>query len=220
MKPSLITALVIVSSLLGACTRAPTPALEPASPTLTAPEPAPTLTAPTVTSSLPTDTPMPTNTPLPTDTPVPTDTPLPTDTPAPTPTDTPVPEPTATLEPTPTLTPTVELLPPLTLLEPAEGDTFATVISRPTFRWSEAPRPLAEDEYYVLIITHRDGKDFVWTKTAAYTAGDDKTWWVDYGPQLRWQVVTARKRTGEAAEEPTGNETGAYSMDSGFFWYE
>ena len=111
-------------------------------------------------------------------------------------------------------------MPALSLLSPADGETFASESSRPTFVWSEAPRPLADDEYYVLIIVHRDGKDFVWTKVTTYTVGDDKTWWLDYGPALRWQVVTARKRTSEPSENPAGGETGAYSISNQFFWYK
>jgi hypothetical protein len=106
------------------------------------------------------------------------------------------------------------------LLEPKDGDTFAGPNSRMTFRWSEAAYPLADNEYYVLIITHRDGKDFVWTKVASYWAGDDKVWWANFGPELRWQVVMARQRTGQPNENPTGAETSAYSTISMFFWYK
>ena len=76
---------------------------------------------------------------------------------------------------TPSQTPTPEPMEPLTLLGPEDGETFASANSRPVFSWSEAPRPLVDNEYYVLIIAHKDGKDFIWTKATMYTAGDDKT---------------------------------------------
>jgi hypothetical protein len=213
MKSLLFAPLVVGCLLLAACAGAPVPAAEPTEAQLPATEAAPT---PTVVP--PTDTPVPTDTPQPTDTPVPTDTPTPTDTTTPVPTETPRPRPTAT--PEPTLTPTPQPMPPLTLLAPPEGATYASASSRPTFSWSEAPRSLADGEYYVLIIGHRDGKDFIWTKATTYTAGDDKVWWIEFGPELRWQVVTAIRRTGKPFEDPSGAETGSYSLSSRVFWYQ
>lgn len=222
MKSSLIALLIVTGLLLAACAGAPQPAAGPpeVSPIAAPGEPA---DSEPPGEPAPTDTPAPTNTPIPTDTPAPTNTPVPTDTPAPTDTPTPLPTPTPpppTDTPEPTLTPTPKPMAPLTLLGPEDGETFASASSRPTFVWSEAPRPLADSEYYVLIIAHRDGKDFIWTKSATYTAGDDKTWWIQYGPELRWQVVTAVRRTSQPCEDPADGETGAYSLSRRIFWYQ
>lgn len=222
VKSALILCLLVTVSWLAGCSGASTPAAGPpdVSP-IEAPEQS-AVAAPTGGESEPTATPLPTYTSVPTDTPVPTATPVPTDTPVPT--ETPTPPPTNTRPPTdtpePTETPTPLPLAPLTLLAPADGETYASANSRPTFVWSEASRPLAENEYYVLIIAHREGKDFIWTKSATYTAGDDKTWWVQYGPELRWQVVTAVRRTSKPCEDPAGGETGAYSTSRRIFWYQ
>jgi outer membrane biosynthesis protein TonB len=229
VKSALILFLLVTVSWLAACSGAPTPAAgppevspieapdqPPGNAEATAGEPASAETPLPPETPPPTATPEPTATPVPTATPEPTATPAPTDTPTPLPTNTPLPTDT----PEPTETPTPLPLAPLTLMEPADGETFASANSRPTFVWSEASRPLAENEYYVLIIAHREGKDFIWTKSATYTAGDDKTWWIQYGPELRWQVVTAVRRTSKPCEDPAGGETGAYSTSRRIFWYQ
>jgi hypothetical protein len=107
---------------------------------------------------------------------------------------------------------------PLTLLAPPDGETFAGVSSFITFSWSAASRPLADDEYYVLVITHRQGKDFVWTKVPTFRAGEDHRWWADFGPPLHWQVVIARQRTGTPGEDPTGAEVCPYSETRVVYW--
>ena len=173
--------------------------------------------------------------------PLPTPTPLPpTDTPTPTPTATATRAPTATPTPTPSHTPqptntpeqgraatiTIEaerassaLLPAPVLLGKPHGETFASVNSPPCFEWSAAARPLGVDEYYVLIISHRKGNDYTWTKDTMI-AGADKAWLVDpeYGPKLEWRVVVARKRRDPPAGDPGGTEVSQYSETRIYYW--
>jgi len=170
--------------------------------------------------------PLPTPTPLP-----PTDTPTATPTATDTPTATPFPSPSHTPRPTSTpeetgVTITVEaepaanaLLPAPTLLGKPDGETFASVNSPPCFEWSAAARPLNDDEYYVLIITHRKGNDYTWTKDTL-VSGADKAWLVDpeYGPKLEWRVVVARKRSDPPAGDPTGAEVSQYSETRVYYW--
>lgn len=169
----------------------------------------------------PTPTPEPESSPTPEPTPIPepTEPPVPTDTPEP---PTPEPEPTQAPEPTaveePTVEPTPEPLAAPVLLEPVDGATFGSSYSDVTFRWTEAGRPLAENEYYVLIITHSAGQDFTWTKDISFFTGEAKQWLIEYGPELRWQVVIAAKRTDDPNENPTGAEISDYSLSQVFYW--
>jgi len=123
-------------------------------------------------------------------------------TPAPTPT------PTITITPTPmgpkatstpTHTPTPTLLPAPTLRKPAEDARFNGRHTDVVFEWSEVGLSGA-DEYYVLIIEHKKGSDFTWTKNNTYDASwnsedmrKGKAWLSqpDIGPDLKWHVVIA-----------------------------
>nr|MBC8255271.1 hypothetical protein [Ardenticatenia bacterium] len=156
------------------------------------------------------------DTPIPTDTPVPADTPAPTVAPEPTAVEAPLPEPTP--EPAPTSPP--ETLAAPILLAPEDGETFASVSSDVVFRWSETTRPLAEDEYYVLVITHQEGNDYTWTKETSFSLAEGKQWLIDLGPQLKWQVVIARQRTGEVNEIPVGAEVSDYSLTGVCYWHK
>ncbi len=125
--------------------------------------------------------------------------------------------PTSTAIPPSPTAPAVKLEAP-TLLEPLDGATFVGARTDVTFRWSEASRPLGPDEYYVLIIHHREGDDFTWTKEPIYSVGDDKRWLSELGAELKWQVVIARQRTGEPNEAPTGAELSDYSETRILHW--
>ena len=168
-----------------------------------------------------------------TPTPAPTDTPLPTDTPAPTltlapPTDTPEPspspEPTAVPAappsdtPAPTDTPIPEMLAAPVLLAPADGDTFAGIATDVTLSWSAASRELAEDEYYVLLITHQEGIDYTWTKNTSFSITQNKPWLGELGPELQWQVVIARRTAEQLDDNPAGMETSDYSLIWVCYW--
>jgi len=162
-----------------------------------------------------------TQTPSPTATPAVADTPVPTATPKPETRSTQPPltaEPAATPVSTAPVTGTAEVTAPLTLLAPPDGETFGGLWSNITFSWSPAPQPLANDEYYVLVITHSQGKDYVWAKEPTFQAGEEHRWWADYGPPLHWQVVIARQRTGEPGEDPTGAEVNPYSETRVVYW--
>jgi hypothetical protein len=218
MKSLLILVAILTGLLLVAC-RA-TPAAQPeatAEPEITAEQPTQTPTTPPMP---PTEAPLPevtdTDTPSPTDTPVPADTPVPTVPPEPTAIE--APEPSPTPEPAPTSPP--ETLAAPILLAPADGETFASVDSDVVFLWSEATRPLAEDEYYVLVITHLEGNDYTWTKETSFSLADGKQWLIDLGPELMWQVVIARQRTGEVNENPVGAEVSAYSLTGVSYWHK
>lgn len=93
---------------------------------------------------------------------------------------------------------------------------------------------MAEDEYYVLIIHHQQGKDFTWTKRTTYDASHDsrdvrggKQWLSEpnIGPHLDWQVVVARapiedpNDAGDNGADPTGFERSKYSETRRFHWY-
>ncbi len=165
----------------------------------------------------------PTLTSTPTDTPTDTPTNTPTATPTATPSRTPVP-PTTTPTATPILptdTPPVvsQLLAAPTLLEPWDKASYVGAQTEVTFRWSEASRPLGADEYYVLIIHHREGTDFTWTQETTYRPVESgKEWLSEFGPELKWQVVIARQRTGQPNEDPSGAEVSQYSAPGAFFW--
>ena len=214
MKPLLVLVAMLTGLLLVACRANPAPQPEEATDErgITAELPTQTPTAP------PTDTPLPeaTDTPSPTDTPVPPDTPVPTVAPEPTAVE--APEPSPTPEPAPTSPP--ETLAAPILLAPEDDETFASVDSDVVFRWSETTRPLAEDEYYVLVITHLEGNDYTWTKETSVSLVEGKQWLIDLGPELKWQVVIARQRTGEANENPAGAEVSDYSLTGVCYWHK
>ncbi len=209
MKLTRMFVIALIGLLFAACGGSPTADLEATSQTATAA--AQVVSSPT---PAPSETPAATDTPAATLTPVPTATAVPTEAPAPT--DTPVPAPTDT--PPPTDTPVPEVLPAPDLLAPPDGDTFAGIATDITFQWSAAPRPLAEDEYYVLIITHSQGKDYTWTKTTSYSITQNKDWLAEFGPELKWQVVIARQTPEEAAGDPTGHEISEYSLQRACYW--
>ena len=215
MKSLLVLVTILTGLLLVACRAAPAPQPEaPAEPEITAEQPTQTPTL------RPADTPVPeaTDTPSPTDTPIPTDTPVPTMPPEPTVAEAPEPSPTPEPEPAPPSPPeTVEA--PI-LLAPPDGETFASVDTDVVFLWSEPARPLAEDEYFVLVITHSEGNDYTWTKGTSVSLVDGKQWLIDLGPELKWQVVIARQRSGEANETPAGAEVSAYSLTGVCYWHK
>ena len=71
-----------------------------------------------------------------------------------------------------------------------EGERQANVV----FEWTE-PGPLAADEYYVLIITHKLGDDISWVKTPRYAVQEHGKNWLagtTVGPDLKWKVLVAR----------------------------
>ena len=218
MKSLLVLVAILTGFLLVACRAIPGSQPEaPAEPEITAEQPTQTPTL------RPTDTPLPvaTDTPSPTDVPVPTDTPVPTVPPEPTAVE--APEPSPTPEPAPTSPPPETLAETLAapiLLAPGDGETFASVDTDVVFRWSETTRPLAEDEYYVLVITHQEGNDYTWTKETSVSLADGKPWLIDLGPELKWQVVIARQRTGEANENPAGAEVSDYSLTGVCYWHK
>lgn len=118
----------------------------------------------------------------------------------------------------PKATPTVSLLSSPILLEPPDRASFGGVEAEITFRWLETNRRLKADEYYVLIIKHQKGKDFIWTKEPIYLIGKNKRWIIDYGPELQWQVVIAKQRTGGDNENPAGAEISSYSESRSLIW--
>jgi len=141
------------------------------------------------------------------------------------PTATPKPNvPTATSPPLPTGTPILRLLDAPALLEPAGKAEFSGWDAEVVFGWSDVGL-LGENEYYVLVIRHKQGTDFAWTKNTWYDASHDsadggKPWLSnpDIGPDLEWQVVIARQRTGEAGEDPAGAELSSYSKARALRW--
>ena len=215
MKSLLVLVAILTGLLLVACRATPASQPEaPAEPEITAEQPTQTPTAPPTKAPLPEATE--TDTPSPTDTPVPADTPVPTVPPEPTAVEAPQPDPTP--EPAPT-SPQETLAAPI-LLAPEDGETFASANTDVVFRWSETTRPLAEDEYYVLVITHQEGNDYTWTKETSFSLAEGKQWLIDLGPQLKWQVVIARQRTGEANEIPVGAEVSDYSLTGVCYWHK
>ncbi len=207
---------------------APTSALAPVLPTDTSVPPTNTPVLLTDTPVVPTDTRV-----LPTDTPVPpTDMSVrPTDTSVP-PTPTPSRTKAVTSTPRP-IAPTPSLLPAPTLLAPEDEAKFSGWNAEVLFRWSDIGHLLAENEYYVLIIYHKKGADFTWTKNTWYDASHDSTdvrggkQWLsdpDIGPDLKWQVVVARSSAGnpnfgDNGANPTGTERSQYSETHVFHWY-
>ena len=215
MKSLLVLVAILTGLLLVACRATPAPQPEaPAEPEITAEQPTQTPTAPPTKAPLPEATE--TDTPSPTDTPVPADTPVPTVAPEPTAIEAPEPSPTPESAPT---SPPETLAAPI-LLAPEDDETFASVNTDVVFRWSETTRPLAEDEYYVLVITHLEGNDYTWTKETSVSLADGKPWLIDLGPELKWQVVIARQRTGEANENPAGAEVSDYSLTGVCYWHK
>jgi len=45
------------------------------------------------------------------------------------------------------------------------------------------------------------------------------TWLSGFGPEIRWQVVIARKRTEDPNENPRGAEVSPYSAEGLFYWH-
>jgi len=94
------------------------------------------------------------------------------------------------------------------------------------FEWSAASRPLADDEYYVLVIEHKDGEVYVWTKNSSFDASHDSEeeggglpWLSGVGPEIQWRVVVAVPQTADFArtEAPTDLRS-EYSDTSIFYW--
>ncbi len=239
LAPKVVTVVVTATPVPATPTSTPAPtATNTAAPTPTN-TPMPTAThTPTPTNTpapMATHTPTPTNTPAPmaTHTPTPTDTStaIPTTTPTMTPMETPTstatattippsstPTPTPTRMPTATatVTPTPRRLAAPTLLEPVNGAVFNGWNADVNLRWSAAGALLA-DEYYVLIIYHRVGDHKIWLKDTSYHVKEER-WLSEYGPELGWKVVVARKRTSDPHEDPTGAEVSPYSALGTFFW--
>jgi len=230
-------------------TATPTPGVEMASRTLTAisvptdivPTQPLTVARATVSPSLmPTVVPVLTSTPASTFTPAPTREPIstldqtltPTSARKPTSTSDHVLAPTSTRKPTstpapvPIETPIPHLLPAPTLLEPADSAQFTGWNAEVIFRW-EGADPLGKDEYYVLIIRHKQGADLTWTKNAWYDASHDsvdvrgsKSWLSDTGkgPKLEWEVVIARRQIEKPDENPAGFEISKYGETRILHW--
>lgn len=94
------------------------------------------------------------------------------------------------------------------------------------FEWSAAGRPLADDEYYVLVIEHKDGEVYVWTKNTLFDASHDSEeeggglpWLSGVGPEIQWRVVVAVPKTADFArtEAPTDLRS-EYSDTMTFYW--
>lgn len=118
---------------------------------------------------------------------------------------------------------TVPELAGVELLLPADQATFIGWNANVVWEWRPASRPLEEDEYYVLIINHRGGAGFVWTKrTQAQAQEYDLQWISTQGPEIAWQVVIARAETldpNALHEYPVGKEVNPYSETWVFNWY-
>ena len=104
-----------------------------------------------------------------------------------------------------------------TLLAPENGTVFRGWEARVNFKWF-ATEALQADEYYVLIIYHQMGTANIWLKDTFYQI-DEERWLSEYGPELEWSVVIARKRTLDPNQDPTGAETSSYSIRYHFLWY-
>jgi hypothetical protein len=88
------------------------------------------------------------------------------------------------------------------------------------FEWSAADRPLRGNEQYVLAITHQSGRGYVWTEGTRVEAGErDLEFLSTHGPEIRWQVAVAEKRTGDPGEDPSGSMVSPYSSEGMFYWY-
>jgi uncharacterized repeat protein (TIGR01451 family) len=111
----------------------------------------------------------------------------------------------------------------LELLSPADQATFMGWNENVVWEWRPASRALEEDEYYVLVINHRGGAGFVWTKRPVVKAQEyDLQWMSRQGPEIAWQVVIARAETidpNALYEYPIGKETTPYSETRSFYWY-
>jgi uncharacterized membrane protein YgcG len=121
----------------------------------------------------------------------------------------------------PTNTPTVVVTTKraaVDLKQPAVDQTFTGREAEIQFEWSESSPALAADEYYVLIINHKSGEDRTWLKTNRYVLSKEKNWLIDMGPDLRWQVVIAQKRTGDENEDPRGALRSEWSQERKFSW--
>jgi len=134
---------------------------------------------------------------------------------------------TPTASPTSITTPARPPNPPIIkhltprLLSPVQGTSFAGREALIAFEWSAAQRPLAADEYYVLIIHHRIGDDRIWLKNPAYLLPDERRWLADetdYNSELHWQVVVAQKRSGDPNEDPKVSNVSDYSDIWTFQW--
>jgi hypothetical protein len=89
------------------------------------------------------------------------------------------------------------------------------------FEWSEAGE-LAPEEYYVLIIYHREGEARVWVKGTAYHIdefGRELRWLSEYGPKLEWRVAVARKGTTDPNEHPGEGELIPCPTRKAFYWH-
>lgn len=207
----------------------PTPTPTPTQ-TLTptySPTPSPTWTsAPSPTSTIPTPTPSPTLTPTPP--PTPTSTRTLTPTPSPSATATPTLTPTRANTPTPTPPP---LLPAPAPRTPAEGASYSGKKAEVIFEWSGLGA-LEPDVYYVLIVRHKVGNVYVWTRQTSFDASHDSkdvipyglAWLAEpqYGPEMQWQVVVARPEAEapmQGQESPAGRELSHYSAAWAFYWY-
>jgi serine/threonine protein kinase len=131
-----------------------------------------------------------------------------------------------TITPTPTNTPTPTRAGAPRLIRPPNEATFTAWIADVVFEWSAASRPLADDEYYVLVIEHKDGEVYVWTKNSSFDASHDSEeeggglpWLSGVGPEIQWRVVVAVPQTADFArtEAPTDLRS-EYSETLIFYW--
>ena len=114
--------------------------------------------------------------------------------------------------PTPTSTPTLSAP---ELIAPEEQASFHGHKAEVVLSWSVPNRALAEDEYHVVVITHRDGTGFMWVKENHVRAEE---WLYGYGPKIQWQVVVAGPWSGEANANPSRLEASPYSPARVFYW--
>lgn len=123
--------------------------------------------------------------------------------------------------PSPSQTVPSPSLPPVELISPAEGETFVGAAADLTFKWTALARPLASDEYYVLIIEHQAGPWAYWTQATEYTTphapDNNLSWLMDYGPELIWRVGVARSDSPEGLPG-AGQLVSPYSSARHFRW--
>jgi len=108
--------------------------------------------------------------------------------------------------------------PKIDLIAPRTGDSFVGKEAVFELQWNESSPALAADEYYVLIINHKGGEDRTWLKTNHYSLPKEKDWLIGMGPDLRWQVVIAQKRTSDPNEDPRGAERSEWGQERKFSW--
>ena len=211
----LVTALILISTLVGCGGPEPTPQVLVVTPTAqpsqeVAPTEPPTVPPPTDTpTSEPPTVPPPTDTPTsePPTAPPPSDTPVPeAPTPTPSPTETAVPD-TPTPVPTkrPTNTPEISYPPP-TLLAPQEKDA-ESLRGQVTFAWSY-PRPLEADEAFQVLIWMEGephwGAAELWTGTEQLVDLDTVLPQRGGPGEYYWTVVVREKGTEQLLSPEAG----------------